>query len=233
QGADINAVSKDGLGVLHTTILLGQLEMARYFIAKEADIDLCSPDGQTPLSLAIMLGHDDLAEELIENNANCQIRNREGYSAYDIAIMLDNQKVVDSLIAHDMVDCNDDSTEPTTSNEQEMARFLILKGADVNLCDRNGITPLFMATSSSNFDMVYLLVLAGSNLKAKNGSKWSIAADQAKSLGHFGIHLFLVEDAPKIVKQLQRYQDECKRPDKNTYEIKKKRTYIKYMVLIL
>ncbi|RDD40348.1 Ankyrin-3 [Trichoplax sp. H2] len=320
MGADINAVSKDGLGVLHTTILLGQLEMARYFIAKEADIDLCSPDGQTPLSLAIMLGHDDLAEELIENNANCQIRNREGYSAYDIAIMLDNQKVVNSLIAHDMVDCNDDSTEPTTStyrkwfnaacendlkvlqkcldngvdiestpidkvssyfshddwkidklelplypaltiaamcnhfetvqylldqganinavgkrittalhltllsDEQEMARFLILKGADVNLCDRNGITPLFMATSSSNFDMVYLLVLAGSNLKAKNGSKWSIAADQAKSLGHFGIHLFLVEDAPKIVKQLQRYQDECKRPDKNTYEIKKKRS---------
>lgn len=104
-----------------------------------------------------------------------------------------------------------------------MARFLILKGADINLCDRNSITPLFMATTTCNYSMVYLLVMAGSNLKAKNGSKWSTSADQAKSLGHFGIHLFLVEDAPKIVKQLQRYQAECKKPDKNTYQIKKKR----------
>ncbi|UNF62747.1 ankyrin repeat domain-containing protein [Spiroplasma poulsonii] len=56
-------------------------------------------------------------------------------------------------------------------NNFDLTRFLVVIGADVNLQDENGRTPLFVATSINNPEMVQLLLDNGAdiNLQNKNG----------------------------------------------------------------
>lgn len=48
----------------------------------------------------------------------------------------------------------------------DTAKFLILSGADVNIMNDSGFTPLHWAVMSKNIDLVKLLVSRGANVNA-------------------------------------------------------------------
>ncbi len=49
-----------------------------------------------------------------------------------------------------------------------MVKFLINNGADVNLVDKTGSTPLMLAVSGSDISIVTMLLSAGANSEAVN-----------------------------------------------------------------
>ena len=54
------------------------------------------------------------------------------------------------------------------NNDYEMAAFLISKGADVNIPDDSGITPLISACASNNINLIELAFISGANLYVKD-----------------------------------------------------------------
>lgn len=51
---------------------------------------------------------------------------------------------------------------------EEIAKILIQKGANVNLSDSNGWTPLFVAAASGHSKIVQLLIKSGADVNLKN-----------------------------------------------------------------
>ena len=71
-------------------------------------------------------------------------------------------------------------------NSVEVARVLIEAGADVNATAAGGYTPLHLAASSGNREMVSLLLEAGAN-RAVPCDQGKIPADYARERGHVDV----------------------------------------------
>jgi len=75
--------------------------------------------------------------------------------------------IADSLFAG----VNEDLIKSSAKNDIELAKLSIEKGADVNLQDMNGYTPLMIASNFGHIDIVTLLIEKGADFKiqANNG----------------------------------------------------------------
>jgi ankyrin repeat protein len=64
------------------------------------------------------------------------------------------------------------------------AKYLVEKGIDVNAADKNGNTPLMLASALGEVDMINLLIENGANVNAKN-KDGETALSIAKAFGQF------------------------------------------------
>ncbi len=55
----------------------------------------------------------------------------------------------------------------------ELARLLILKGADIEARDKDGQTPLWKACSDANVDISELLISNGADVNAQDNRGWT------------------------------------------------------------
>ncbi|HOD39376.1 MAG: Phosphocholine transferase AnkX [bacterium ADurb.Bin243] len=87
--------------------------------------------------------------------------------------------IADSLFAG----VNEDLIKSSAKNDAELAKISIEKGADVNLQDKNGYTPLMIASNFGHIDIVTLLVEKGADIhiQANNGET---ALSLAEKKGH-------------------------------------------------
>jgi uncharacterized protein len=102
-----------------------------------------SPDGFTALALAAYLGQKESAEYLVERGAdlNALARNDTGYTALTGAV---------------------------SQNHNGIAKFLVVKGAQVNHGYEGGFTPLMHAAYAGNVELVSFLLENGADPTAKN-----------------------------------------------------------------
>jgi ankyrin repeat protein len=89
---------------------------------------------------------------------------------------------------------NEDLIKSSAKNDAELAKLSIEKGADVNLQDNNGYTPLMIAANFGHIDIVTLLVKNGADVKiqANNGET---ALSLAEKKGHEKVINFLKDIA--------------------------------------
>jgi len=72
-----------------------------------------------------------------------------------------------SMLVDSMIACNP-RKRPTAARTKELVRLLLAKGADPNLTDKRGNTPLMMAASKCDAELIQLLLDAGADPNAKN-----------------------------------------------------------------
>lgn len=89
---------------------------------------------------------------------------------------------------------NEDLIKSSAKNDTELAKLSIEKGADINLQDKNGYTPLMIASNFGHIDIVTLLVKNGADVKiqAINGET---ALSLAEKKGHEKVINFLKDIA--------------------------------------
>lgn len=141
------------------------------------NINLQSSNGDTLLH---MVKSPEMAELLLKNGIDTTIQNNEGATAlgkFFERIYLGNiEKIVTSLI-NNGVDINAAAyyDEPpvikiannaaTLSTNIEQLEYLVKLGADINIKNKQGYTPLMLAVMKSNIDMVRGLLDAGADTK--------------------------------------------------------------------
>lgn len=128
-------------------------------ILKDVGIDTCDGYLRTALIWSAFYGNEILLHWLIDNGANVNHKDRNGDSALHFAAQ---QKTV------------------------ECAKILIEKGADIEIQDNYGNTPLWRAIffSKGDISMVNLLVENGANLDHVAQHKMT-PRDLAKTVGGF------------------------------------------------
>ncbi len=82
---DVNAVDRQGLGLLMTAVQKGHSDVARHLIKAGADVDVRSHAGDTALMVAARSGDPVIVHMLLEGGADIDARSRRGKTAQAIA----------------------------------------------------------------------------------------------------------------------------------------------------
>ena len=171
--ADLNARDSNGRTPLHVAAFAGQREAIKALVKRGADINLLDKDRYDGVTIAAVANDEETLRVLLAHGASAKlVTSRYDGTALIAAAHLGHAGVVKQLIAAgaplDLVN----NLHWTAAIEavvlgdggvrhQETLRALINAGANVQLTDRQGNTPLQLAKSRSFQEMVDMLDRAG------------------------------------------------------------------------
>jgi cytohesin len=140
QTADKKSEVTTSRTLLHMAAANGNLAKVRSLLLSGAQINARDQFGCTPLHRAANKGHIEIVRLLLEQGADAYAEEYNGISALHLA----------SFYGH----------LPAVS--------LLLQRTDINVQDKDGYTPLFLATRSQNVQMIAVLISKGSDVNIKN-----------------------------------------------------------------
>lgn len=138
RGLDVNTTAPDGSSLLLIAARSGNLALADFLLANRANVAKPNRFGDTPLLLASSQGHLQMVTRLIDAGGNI---NAKGWTPLHYAVF---------------------------SNQLDIAKLLLARGADLELRAPNGRTALMLAVQTGNTDAVKLLLHAGANPSAQD-----------------------------------------------------------------
>lgn len=126
-----------------------------------ANVNVKDKDGWTPLHWAASRGLNETCNILIQHGANVKVRDKYGISPFSTAINSGRMDTIDILLnagADINIDYNnsDGSTAlcgACENNDKKFVTFLLERGANPNISDKTGISPLIFAIINENFEL--------------------------------------------------------------------------------
>ncbi len=157
---------------LHQASITGSLHICSLLITHDADVNAEDGLGETPLHWAARLGHQDIVELLLDCSANVNALNQARRSALFYAAQHHRLQVVESLLSRGAsVNLTDEQGFTPLlrafqgSRGDDIARLLVIHGADVNVRFREGALAKYsllgIAMRRKNQDLVELLLAHG------------------------------------------------------------------------
>lgn len=209
QGADPNAIDKEGQVALHKVSRYGRLEVARSLMKYEADPRKHDKSGRTPLHEAADSSFNDsgeLVQLFLEHGANAGARDMNQRTALHEAAKNRSTTVIELLIqkgadieAEDKK-CSTPLHEACIHSNSEAAKFLLSQpGINPNSKDEDGNTPLSLAmhnqeggfSRNEEEGVVQLLISHGGvdwDSKGENGFLWDSISYQEEGVVEAILH---------------------------------------------
>jgi ankyrin repeat protein len=131
----------------------------RRLVSVGADVNAKDHDGTTSLHRASCEGHEQVVDELLVHGADIGATDNDGWTALHFACTKAHLAVVDELLS------------PNDSNGTTASRILgkrKSRGADIDAKDRNGNTPLHIASLCAHVHVVEALLSSGADILAIN-----------------------------------------------------------------
>ncbi|MFT6077610.1 MAG: ankyrin repeat protein [Myxococcota bacterium] len=136
QGFDINAMAESGSAAIHIAAQNGYVDLVDFLISKEADVNLITDDGLTALHFAAIRGYLEITNSLIKAKINLDVAGRR-YNRTALHYAADKNKTA-------------------------VAKALIEAGANSNLLDILGFSPLKIASSKNNIEVAHIILTSTS-----------------------------------------------------------------------
>jgi serine/threonine protein kinase len=149
---DINAVNNNGDTALHVAIQSSNFAVAEYALNQKINSSAWNIQGQTPLTAAVIRRNSEMTKLLLLKGVDINAVNQNG-----------NTPLIEAMKISDFSDWSEfnnleklsvdkiDKTRSSASNTGEVASILLSKGANSNLADRDGNTPLHFLGNFTNF----------------------------------------------------------------------------------
>ena len=175
-GADPKATRWNGETTLMIAANAGSVEEVKLLLDAGLDVNATeSEKGQNALMWAAAEGHPDVVDLLIQKGANVNTATKSGFTALAFATMKNDSASVRFLVKAG-ADPNyalpdKDKTKMLlvagAYESKEAAIALLDGGADPNVADRMGRTPLHIASQAGSLELVRKLVSKGADLNAR------------------------------------------------------------------
>jgi ankyrin repeat protein len=181
--ADVNVPGNDGEPPLFRAVEYNHLEMARLLVSNGANVNFPGKSGQTPLLVTMRFPQNlDMFKLLLDSGANVNAR-AGGLDALDIAINGKQAGMVKALLEK-KADPNAEGAwngqstvtpliravfKAEESGKSDMAALLLQFGADPNLKDAQGETPLTRAVGNGNTNLMRELISHHADVNETDG----------------------------------------------------------------
>jgi Zn-dependent protease with chaperone function len=210
-GANTSAVfqsSKIGLIVLLSSavIIIGAISVGVLFADNIVKLTETLAETVSGEELLVAASDGDLegVQTLLESGTDPNVTDEEGWTALMWAAQLNDTAMASALIEAgatlDFVEFSYEETALTIAlynDSTDLAALLLEKGANPNLQNSSGWTPLMTAASYGNYEATQLLLDAGANPAIKDDSDMT-AADYALENGYDDIAALLQEIGEQI-----------------------------------
>ncbi|KAF6108725.1 fibronectin type III and ankyrin repeat domains 1 [Phyllostomus discolor] len=178
QGGNVkvDVPNKLGFTALMVAAQKGYTRLVKLLISNGTDVNLRNGSGKDSLMLACYAGHLEVVKYLRRHGASWKARDLGGCTALHWATDGGHCGVIEWMIKDgcevDAVDTGSGWTPlmrvSAVSGDQRVASLLIEGGADVNVRDKDGKTPLMVAVLNNHEELVQLLLDKGADVSVKN-----------------------------------------------------------------
>ena len=171
-GAPVDAQDRDGQSALLVAVNGNHIAIAEALIDAGASINVQAANRDTPWLLAGAQGRAEIIAKLIPRGPDLSIRNRFGGNALIPACERAHVEAI-RLLLTTRIDVNHVNNLGWTclleivilgsggARYQEATRLVLQAGADPNLADRDGVTPLAHARAKGQAEVAQLIEQAG------------------------------------------------------------------------
>ncbi|XP_053168842.1 fibronectin type 3 and ankyrin repeat domains protein 1 isoform X2 [Hemicordylus capensis] len=172
----VDTLNRLGFTALMVASQKGYLRLVQILVENGADVNLKNSSGKDSLMIACFAGHLDIVQYLRSKGASWLTKDLGGCTAMHWAADGGHRDVIEWMIEDGCeVDTKDIGLQWTPlmrlcalSGKTDVATPLIDAGADVNMKDSDGKTPLMVAALNNHDDLVALLLDRGADLAVKN-----------------------------------------------------------------
>ena len=167
--ADVNMKDEQGCCPLTFASRDGMYGIVENLLRKPG-IDINSQDRwqATPLIHAIITGNDHIAALLLDDGADANIKDVNGRSPLTLAVLGGKHDIVQKLLQKPGIEINSRDQgqgspliHAVTTGDANMVALLLNHGADANIKDVNGCSPLTLAVLGGKHDIVQTLLQKG------------------------------------------------------------------------
>ncbi|WP_455207870.1 ankyrin repeat domain-containing protein [Kaarinaea lacus] len=153
----LNIADKDGHSPLFAA-MFGPPDITNEMLKLGAPLEQQDNLGFTPLISASLLGYPQAVDKLLGKGANIEARNNDGQTALLISVL---------GMAVNQGDTSATADNRWHNNWGQVINLLLERGADVNTLDNRGVSPLFIAIFSQDYQLCRSLIGAGANINHK------------------------------------------------------------------
>lgn len=182
DGADVNAVNRNGNTILWTAVSDDQVAIAKLLLSYGADVNQQNQDGRSLLHQAAWDVHVGVIELLLAHGADVNAWDSRGRTPLHEAVLRENLEGSAELLASGADVNARDSSESTPLHlaiwsadhvavwgaDVSVISLLLEKGADVNARDGWGNMPLHRAIKFASAEVVQLLLTHGADANAED-----------------------------------------------------------------
>jgi ankyrin repeat protein len=182
SGALPNLKSNDGWTALMAAASKGDIEIVRALVAAGADVNAYNEVSDTALSLAAYKGHTRVVTLLLTANASADARDESGNTPLINAAMNGHSATVNALLrgsAAVNARNNDGETALMLAYDPKTALVLVKAGADLDAISNNEENALFYSVRRHRTENVRVLLRAGANPNATNGTQTVLSVAKA------------------------------------------------------
>ena len=180
HGANIDLQDENGYTAVHYAVGndCNSCDVLSCLLKNGANVDAGTNNNYTPLMVASDCGNVDVVNFLIQHGADIQLRDKDGKTALHYAVhhKCTSFDVLSSLIKNggDIDACRNDNCTPLMIaccwGHVNVVAFLIERGANIDLQDKNGDTALHYAVRGlgNSTEIVYTLMSVGASQLCNN-----------------------------------------------------------------